>query len=1176
MRLTRLDLERYGPFTDRTLTFREEARLHLVFGRNEAGKSSALSAVGDLLFGFGHRTSYDFRHDMKSLRIGAEIVGRSGARLAFRRRKGTKNTLLVAGSETDTLPDEALAPFLGGLGREVFENAFGLSTEALRRGGEEMLSADGSAGAALLAAASGLSGLTDLRRKLDEEAAAIHEPNARKRRLQTARARLEAADKALTAAQLRPDDWVKLNAEIETLSRRQEDIATARRAVVQQRDRLKRQIRVAPMLASLDRAEAELAAFADLADLPAGFLAEATAAADARATTARALAEDAAADAAAREALAAIRTVPALVTAAGEIARLFGDSGAHVKDAAALPDIEATVRASAADLAALATRLGLPDPETLATHRPEDVALVRLARLSREGSDHETERRRLATQRAREQAEADRLAEARAAGGGALDPAPLSARLAGLAAALSRLERGSELAAKLADARRKASELAERLRPALPDPRRIGRLPLPTLADIRAAGTRARDLAAAATRLEADEAAARAGVEEARRALETLTQAGALATPERIAEARAARATAFAPLHAALIGAPEAPASVALGAALGRFEAAQQAADRLADQAVRDADRVAQLAVRREALAQARRGLDQVIADQERLAEDRAAAEAGWAALWQGVGVTPDTPARMEGWHDTAASLLTATADADRLSAECAELDADAAALLPELRALAAAVDLVPPAGDAASRAGALLLADLLKARLAALADLWAAGRDLDTRLTDARRRLADLDTEAARLAAAHADWTTRWQSALAALGLGPDTTPDEASAALEAWRDVPALLKSHAEATARATAIRQAGDRFAWDVAALAARIAPDLTDWPAARAIQELNTRLTDARTADTRHRSATDACALASRALAAAQAAADAADAAVADLLARVGRDPEAGLEALLPRLAARQALLDQVIGLDRQIRDAADGLAPAECRAEQADFDPAGADTALSRLEEEANRLTEEDRQTFSDQRQKEAERNRRATGVGAEIAAQERALAAADLAATVREWLVLKAGARLLSAAIDRRREADQNPVLTRASALFARLTGGAFAGLDQRFDTRDRAVIVGLRADGEMVPVGRADETGRSPMSEGTRDQMFLALRLAFLEDHARQSEPVPFLGDDLFTTFDDGRTAAGLSVLAEIGASVQPILFTHHAHVVELARDQLGDAVDVIELGTG
>ena len=92
-----------------------------------------------------------------------------------------------------------------------------------------------------------------------------------------------------------------------------------------------------------------------------------------------------------------------------------------------------------------------------------------------------------------------------------------------------------------------------------------------------------------------------------------------------------------------------------------------------------------------------------------------------------------------------------------------------------------------------------------------------------------------------------------------------------------------------------------------------------------------------------------------------------------------------------------------------------------------------------------------------------------------------------------------------------------------------------------------------------------MVPV--------EGMSEGTRDQFYLALRLAYLEDYAARAEPAPFIGDDLFLTFDDARTAHGLEALAAVGDTIQPILFTHHRHVADLARARLGNAVDVLDL---
>ena len=209
MRLLSLELEKFGAFETLRIAFRPEARLHVVYGPNEAGKSTALAAVGALLFGVPERTPYASRFPGQ-LRVGAEIVAADGRSLKFWRRKGRKNTLL--GDSGSPLPDDALAPFLGGLSQEVFERSFGLDANRLRAGGDEMLQADGDVGASLLAAASGLRGLAELRRSLDDEADGVFAPRAGKdRRFYQALERFNAARAAIREKELRSDAWVKLN-----------------------------------------------------------------------------------------------------------------------------------------------------------------------------------------------------------------------------------------------------------------------------------------------------------------------------------------------------------------------------------------------------------------------------------------------------------------------------------------------------------------------------------------------------------------------------------------------------------------------------------------------------------------------------------------------------------------------------------------------------------------------------------------------------------------------------------------------------------------------------------------------------------------------------------------------------------------------------------------------------
>src|SRR5271165_4925988 len=103
MRLLSLELEKFGAFETLRIAFRPEARLHVVYGPNEAGKSTALAAVGAMLFGVPERTPYAASRFPGQLRVGAEIVAADGRSLQFWRRKGRKNTLLSGAG--NPLPD---------------------------------------------------------------------------------------------------------------------------------------------------------------------------------------------------------------------------------------------------------------------------------------------------------------------------------------------------------------------------------------------------------------------------------------------------------------------------------------------------------------------------------------------------------------------------------------------------------------------------------------------------------------------------------------------------------------------------------------------------------------------------------------------------------------------------------------------------------------------------------------------------------------------------------------------------------------------------------------------------------------------------------------------------------------------------------------------------------------
>src|SRR5262245_2931193 len=177
MKLLELQLLAFGPFTGARLDFSSPLPgLHVVYGANEAGKSTALRAVRGFLYGIEPRTRDAHLHRMPDLRVGARVSDEAGNVLELVRRKGNQRTLLdAAGKPVD---EAVLARLLHGISEPLFSTAFGLDHDGLRRGGEALLAGGGDLGESLLEAGLGSGALHQALRSLRAEAEALFTPQA--------------------------------------------------------------------------------------------------------------------------------------------------------------------------------------------------------------------------------------------------------------------------------------------------------------------------------------------------------------------------------------------------------------------------------------------------------------------------------------------------------------------------------------------------------------------------------------------------------------------------------------------------------------------------------------------------------------------------------------------------------------------------------------------------------------------------------------------------------------------------------------------------------------------------------------------------------------------------------------------------------------------------------------
>ncbi|WP_043175232.1 YhaN family protein, partial [Burkholderia ambifaria] len=265
MRISQLDLIKYGKFTDETLRFPSAGQdFHVIVGPNEAGKSTIRTAVSELLFGMKLQTPLDFLHATPELRIGGVLESGAGA-LAFHRARGRSPLRTPA---DDKLPDDYLNAILDGATREFFEQMFGLDHGRLVDGGRSILDASDKLGQVLFESAAGVGTLGPVREELDARAGELWAPRRSGSAFAQAETSFNEAVGELKAVQVRTRDWVDRKEARDAVEQEIEQARAEQRRLEALRSKLERVRRLAPYLKELTIKEAALAELGAVVELP--------------------------------------------------------------------------------------------------------------------------------------------------------------------------------------------------------------------------------------------------------------------------------------------------------------------------------------------------------------------------------------------------------------------------------------------------------------------------------------------------------------------------------------------------------------------------------------------------------------------------------------------------------------------------------------------------------------------------------------------------------------------------------------------------------------------------------------------------------------------------------------------------------------------------------------------
>ncbi|MCF8719742.1 ATP-binding protein [Nitrospina gracilis] len=144
----------------------------------------------------------------------------------------------------------------------------------------------------------------------------------------------------------------------------------------------------------------------------------------------------------------------------------------------------------------------------------------------------------------------------------------------------------------------------------------------------------------------------------------------------------------------------------------------------------------------------------------------------------------------------------------------------------------------------------------------------------------------------------------------------------------------------------------------------------------------------------------------------------------------------------------------------------------------------------------------------------------------------------------------RDWAVATLALSMLDRSLKTYQETHQPAVYRAASDWFRRITGGVYEAVRYQME----ADVVDVQtASGDFKPVAH--------LSRGTREQLYLALRLALIQEYEKESEPLPVLMDDVWVNFDDARRDRFVEVLAQFAQDRQVVVLSCHNASRELCR---------------
>ncbi len=1153
MKINRFNMIAYGPFTDKTLDMSGvDNGLHMVFGQNEAGKSTALRALIAFLYGFEHIVQDDWLHATNKLAVGGVLDLRNGQLLNLTRYKRRKNDLI--NNDTDQPVEQRfLDQYL--VSKNDFKNAYGISHDALRQGVETVLTSGGELGQTLFTATSGLNLLKTILADLDQKQKALFAPRARKAVINNSISQLLALYKQIRKISAKPNDWKHKKKEVEALEKKKMEIDGRLLELNKSINADTRARDAKKYISQIDDTEKELSELSSVPILSENF--------HERRVQAQVAMEE------------SRQAQDGLKNELEEISKNMNRHGFDENIIASRERIEALAddikvyRKEVIDSRNLRAKIHEAErrAKTALTHLGNDLRLDEIDTL-RLSKPAENELRRLCQAHAlleqkREAAEIE-IAEA----------APLIKMVQDnllrlgrpkqtqmLQGCLTRAIDHGRLDAALSEIQFETQTLHEQL-----------------LKDLAALGLWSGDLEAFETlslppeetirRFESDLAQSRQHLADIDKEIQRLDQTiinkqkeveektaeKQLPSPGDLNRRRELRNQGWRSIRAVWLdnGDPD-----------GQFLSAFPESDTLVEayeQSVKDADDTADLLrTEAEAVAIAQR-LKKDIVDlknenharrqqRQKIEQRHQGLLTAWRRIWLGCEIEPYLPSEMLAWARNVGSIKRDAADYRQKRGKQNQLQSLIESLNDELSSALTRLGVTVP-----ENIGHGALVDLSKSTIKQNEELREQRQDLAVRLEELIKRKDDAHRQQDQVARNMDQWLRQWQVVLKPLKLQVLTKPDSALAFLDELKGILSEYDDAKKNQSRIDAMARNREEFEKRVQEAVMDLASQFTEYEPDRAAEALK-RLLRENLEQHQHYNHLEKERLDKKARLTKEQEKTAGNQEVLRQLCIEASETDSKK---LPEIERRSRRKLELLTREKDINDRLAELAGGKSLQAFIDHvrrqDPDEMATSMEKNELEKNELQDGREALVANLALARADLEKfdgKSHAAGLAVQAEG---VSGSLQTDVAHYIKLHLASQILTQAIERYRKENESPILEAASGYFEVMTRGAFTRLKADFDEKGNPVIKAVRTSDKAA-------LALEEMSDGSRDQLFLSLRLGGLSRHLEANGGMPFIVDDVLVNFDDDRSSATLEALSGFANRTQIIFFTHHQHLVELAE---------------